>query len=163
MNTIVAKKLREIFPGCLVELDEQPESYIQCQPDQWQEIATCLKDMEEFAFDSCMCITGVDLGEEDNLEVRYNLHSMTHDHRVEIRIAIGRKRPSIPSVATIWNIANWFEREVYDMIGVRFKGHPDMRRMLLPEDWVGHPLRKDYKDPSSYHGILIPKIKEVWE
>ncbi|NQV38857.1 MAG: NADH-quinone oxidoreductase subunit C [Candidatus Marinimicrobia bacterium] len=163
MNVDVAKKLTEVFPGCLVEQDEFPETHIQLQPDQWSKIASYLKETEELSFDSCMCITGVDFGEEDDLESRYNLHSMKHNHKIEVRISANRKKPIIPTVSHVWQIANWFEREVFDMFGIKFKGHPDLRRMLLPEDWVGYPLRKDYVGPDSYHGIIIPKVKEVWE
>ena len=163
MNQDLAKRLNERFPGCLVEQDELPETHIQLLPDQWPAIAAYLKEAEELAFDSCMCITGVDLWPEENLESRYNLHSMTHNHKIEIRIGVEKSNPVIPTVSHVWQIANWFEREVYDMIGIRFKDHPDLRRMLLPEDWVGHPLRKDYEEPGSYHGIIIPKVKEVWE
>lgn len=163
MNVDIAKKLNEQFPGCLVEQEDLPETHIQLLPEQWAAIAAYLKETEELAFDSCMCITGVDLGPEDNLESRYNLHSMTHNHKIEVRISVERNNPVIPTVSHVWKIANWFEREVYDMFGIRFNGHPDLRRMLLPEDWVGHPLRKDYEEPDSYHGIIIPKVKEVWE
>jgi NADH-quinone oxidoreductase subunit C len=103
------------------------------------------------------------LGIEDNLEVRYNLHSMIHKHTVEIRIETDRKKPIIPSVEQIWRIADWFEREVYDMYGVHFKGHRDLRRMLLPEDWKGWPLRKDYETPNKYNGMRVPKVRKGWD
>jgi len=153
--------LAEQFPGAVLESED--ETIIALSPGSWQEIASFLKTSEAFYFDSCMCITGVDLGPEEKLEVRYNLHSMKHNHKVEIRIAVDREKPVIPTVATVWRMADWFEREVYDMYGITFSDHPDLRRMLLPEDWEGYPLRKDYEEPDAYHGIVIPKIKDIWE
>ena len=71
--------------------------------------------------------------------------------------------PDIPSVESIWRVADWFERETYDMFGINFTGHRDLRRILLPEDWDGWPLRKDYEEQETYHGIVVPKVKEGWE
>ena len=105
---------------------------------------------------------GIDIG-EDNLESRYNLHSMKYDHYIEVRIAVKRSDPKIPSVEQIWRIAYWFERETYDMLGIEFVGHRDLRRILLPDDWEGWPLRKDYQEQETYHGIVVPKIKEGWD
>ncbi len=153
--------LADKFPGAVLESED--ESILVLAPESWPDIATFLKTADEFYFDSCMCITGVDLGPEQQLEVRYNLHSMKYNHKIEIRIAVDRENPEIPSVALVWRMADWFEREVYDMYGIKFSGHPDLRRMLLPEDWEGYPLRKDYEEPDAYHGIIIPKIKEIWE
>ncbi|MFQ6605400.1 MAG: NADH-quinone oxidoreductase subunit C [Fidelibacterota bacterium] len=149
------------FPGAVREQDD--DSHISLAPESWTDIASYLKVTNGILFDSCMCITGVDLGPDNPLEVRYNLHSMTLNHKVEIRIAVERDKPVIPSVALVWRMADWFEREVYDMYGITFSGHPDLRRMLLPEDWEGYPLRKDYEEPDAYHGIVIPKVKDIWE
>jgi len=88
---------------------------------------------------------------------------MKHRHRVEIRISADRANPKIPSVEQIWRMADWFEREAYDMYGIIFEGHQNMTRILCPDDWEGWPLRKDYKAPETYHGIVVPKIKEGWE
>lgn len=111
-----------------------------------------------------MCITGVDYGVDDShLGVIYNLHSMKHLHKVEVRVAVPKGNPVVPSVEQIWRVADWFEREVYDMYGITFRGHRDLRRILLPEDWEGYPLRKDYEFPETWHGIVIPKLKEGWQ
>ena len=88
---------------------------------------------------------------------------MTHLHVIEIRIACAVKNPTIPSVETVWRIGDWFERETYDMFGIEFQGHRDLRRILLPDDWEGWPLRKDYEVQETYHGIVVPKVKEGWE
>ena len=88
---------------------------------------------------------------------------MKHLNNIEIRIKVPIENPEIPSVEKIWRVADWFERETYDMFGIVFSSHSDLRRILLPEDWEGWPLRKDYEVQETYHGIVIPKVKEGWE
>ena len=156
VSTILEKKFPSAFDG------EQNLDWIQLKPKNWLEIAKWLKDDSDFYFDSLQCNTGFDLG-EGNLESRYNLHSMKHLHSIEIRIKVNFEKPDIPSVESIWRVADWFERETYDMFGINFTGHSDLRRILLPEDWEGWPLRKDYKEQETYHGIVVPKVKEGWE
>ena len=139
------------------------QDHIQIQSKNWLVVSTYLRDDPACLFDSLQCITGVDLGEESDLEVRYNLHSMTHRHAVEIRISCPRNKAKVPSVESIWRIGDWFERETYDMYGIEFEGHRDLTRILLPEDWEGWPLRKDYEVQETYHGIVVPKVKDGWE
>ena len=159
-NNKFGKMIDDIFQGSLdAELND---THIQLKPDNWFEIAKWLKSEPFLHFDSLQCHTGMDVG-ENMLEARYNLHSMTHDHKIEIRIAVSRDKAKIPSIEQIWRIGDWFERETYDMFGIFFDGHRDHRRMLLPEDWEGYPLRKDYEVQETYHGIAIPKVKEGWE
>ena len=88
---------------------------------------------------------------------------MQHDHYTEIRIVVSIEDPKIPSVEEVWRIADWFERETYDMFGIQYTGHRILEEFLLPDDWEGWPLRKDYEVQDTYHGIVIPKIKEGWE
>ncbi len=159
-NQKFGKMIEDTFQGSLdAELND---THIQLKPDNWFEIAKWLKSEPSLHFDSLQCHTGMDVG-ENMLEARYNLHSMTHDHKIEIRIAVSREKANIPSIEQIWRIGDWFERETYDMFGIFFDGHRDHRRMLLPEDWEGYPLRKDYEVQETYHGIAIPKVKEGWE
>ena len=159
-NQKFGKMIEDTFQGSLdAELND---THIQLKSDNWFEIAKWLKSEPSLHFDSLQCHTGMDVG-ENMLEARYNLHSMTHDHKIEIRIAVSRDKANIPSIEQIWRIGDWFERETYDMFGIFFEGHRDHRRMLLPEDWEGYPLRKDYEVQETYHGIAIPKVKEGWE
>ena len=134
----------------------------QIKPENWFEVANYLKSDKDLLFDSLQCNTGVDIG-EGFLESRYNLHSMKYLNSIEIRIKVSIENPEIPSVEKIWRVADWFERETYDMFGIVFSSHSDLRRILLPEDWEGWPLRKDYEVQETYHGIVIPKVKEGWE
>ena len=159
-NQVLCQKIAEKFPDSID--GEQNKDWIQLKSNDWFEIANWLKTNEELFFDSLQCNTGMDLG-EGVLESRYNLHSMKHLHKVEIRIKVNTESPDIPSVEKIWRVADWFERETYDMFGINFVGHRDLRRILLPDDWQGWPLRKDYEEQETYHGIVVPKVKEGWE
>jgi len=160
LNRKIAKIINQKFPGSLKSDDT--ETHLQLSPNNWFEIATFLKSNSSFSFDSLQCQTGIDIG-DNMLDVRYNLHSMEHNHYTEIRISVSNEKPTIPSVEKIWRIADWFERETYDMLGIEFSGHRDLRRILLPDDWEGWPLRKDYQVQETYHGIMVPKMKEGWE
>ena len=159
-NQTLCKKISEKFSD---SIDGEPNNdWIQLKPENWLKIAKWLKSDEELSFDSLQCNTGMDLG-EGVLESRYNLHSMKHLHKAEIRIIVSVEKPDIPSVEQVWRVADWFERETYDMFGINFIGHRDLRRILLPDDWEGWPLRKDYQEQETYHGIVVPKVKEGWE
>jgi NADH-quinone oxidoreductase subunit C len=119
-----------------------------------------LKD-ERCYFDSLSCLVGIDNGPEKNtIEVVYNLYSIPYGHKISIKIEFLRNAdeatlPKIPSISHIWHSANWDEREAYDLLGIEFVGHSDLRRILMPADWEGHPLRKDYQQQELYHGITV--------
>ena len=118
-----------------------------------------LRDDERLFFDLLACITAIDNGPDaDTMDVMYNLTSIPYEHNVMLKVVILRKSqgatlPALPSVAHIWRTADWHEREAFDLVGIRFENHPDLRRILLPTDWIGHPLRTDYQEPEQYHGI----------
>ncbi len=108
------------------------------------------RDEPALAFDVLMDLTAVDYlkypGREDGprFEVVYHLYSLAHNHRLRLKVRVDEDDASVPSAVGLWPIANWMEREVWDMFGVRFDGHPDLRRLLMYDEFVGHPLRKDY-------------------
>ena len=156
------QSVKSTFPEAVVSQEEQT-SYMQISPEQWGEVAVYLRDEAPLRFDALMCLTGFDHGPGQGLGVIYSLHSMEHNHKLEVRIEVPRDGGSVPSVAQVWRTADWHEREAYDMFGITFRDHPDHRRMLLPDDWEGHPLRKDYETPKEYRGIPIPKDKRGWE
>ena len=121
------------------------------------------RDDEALAFDMLMDLTAVDYltypGREDGprFEVVYHLYALRHNHRLRLKVRVDEDAPVVPSAVGLWPIADWFEREVWDMFGIRFQGHPDLRRLLLYEEFVGHPLRKNY--PVNRRQPLIgPKI-----
>ena len=162
--TEIKETLDQQFPGSVIDNEELAESQIELKPDQWLEIATYLKNDPGFSFDQLECVTGIDTGEDGPLQSRYNLHSMEHRHKIEVVISLDRNNPKVASIEQVWRVGDWFERETYDMFGIIYEGHRDLRRILCPEDWEGWPLRKDYEAQETYHGIVVPKIKdEEWE
>src|SRR5688572_17506353 len=107
-------------------------------------------------FDMLSCLTGIDNGTEANtIEVVYNLYSIPFNHHLMLKVVLPRENPVIDSVAEIWRTANWHERETAEMFGITFNGHPDLRRLLLPADWEGHPLRKDYQHQELYRDVKV--------
>lgn len=147
------------------------DPYVVVEPGDLIEVCTYLRDEPRLSFEFLNCISGVDYlepdakkvakaGFEPHLEVVYHFHSFTHKHRLVLKVMLPRWKdgkvgeiPEVPSVTAIWRTADWHEREVYDLSGVWFTDHPDLTRILCSEDWVGHPLRKDYEFPLEYHGI----------
>lgn len=106
-------------------------------------------------FDMLSCITGIDNGPSSDMEVAYNLYSIPFDHHLMIKVKLDRTDPRIESVNHLWRSANWLEREIFDMYGITFLNHPDLRRILMPADWEGHPLRKDYQHQAYYRDIKV--------
>ncbi|RPI08563.1 MAG: NADH-quinone oxidoreductase subunit C [Zetaproteobacteria bacterium] len=105
--------------------------------------AVCRR-LRELGFEYLNCLSGVDW--TTHLEVVYNLSSLQHTNKIHLRVKVNRDAPALRTVSDLWPAANWHERECFDLFGIRFEGHPDHRRILLPEDWIGYPLRKDYAD-----------------
>jgi NADH-quinone oxidoreductase subunit C len=109
------------------------------------EVLRLLRDDPELAFEMLVDVTCVDyLGEEPRFEVVYHLYSVAKNHRVRLKVRVGEAAPEVPSAVPCYASADWMEREVFDLYGVRFRGHPDLRRILLYDGFEGHPLRKDY-------------------
>ena len=113
-------------------------------------------------FNYLMCISSYDKGDGETYGAAYNLYSTQHNHYIEVRVEVDDTM-MIPSVVFLWRTADWHEREAYDMMGIQFDGHPDLKRILLSDDWEGHPLRKNFKEPDYYHGMPVPKDKSYWE
>jgi NADH-quinone oxidoreductase subunit C len=150
---------------------EAIDPWIEVSPAGLVDVCRYLKTEPDFQFDLLNCVSGVDYFEADpkkaakapwqpHLEVVYHLSSTVKKHTVVLKVMLPRwkddhpgRLPEVPSVAGVWRTADWHEREVFDLCGVHFENHPDLRRILCPEDWVGFPLRKDYELPLEYHGI----------
>jgi NADH-quinone oxidoreductase subunit C len=129
---------------------------IKLSKDDLLNVMDTLYRNEATYFDMLSCVTGVDNGEQAaTMEVVYNLYSIPFNHHLMIKVLLPREKPEIESVSHIWKTANWQEREIFDMYGIHFKNHPDLRRILMPADWEGHPLRKDYKHQEYYRGIKV--------
>ena len=147
------------------------DPWIEVAPEGLVELCKYLHDEPDLRFNYLNCISGVDYFEPDakkaakndwqpHIEVVYHLSSIVNKTTLVLKVILPRWKndkpgelPEVPSVSGVWSTANWHEREVFDLSGVRFTGHPDLRRILCPEDWVGHALRKDYEMPLEYHGI----------
>jgi NADH-quinone oxidoreductase subunit C len=171
-STDIVSLLELEFPGKIKskKLDAL-DPFIVVEPGDFLTICRFLKEDSRLSFEFLNCISGVDYlepdskkapkaGFEPHTEVVYHFSSFTHRHRFVVKIILPRWKdnkpgelPEVPSVTDLWATADWHEREVYDLSGVNFVGHPDLRRILLSEDWEGHPLRKDYEFPLEYHGI----------
>jgi NADH-quinone oxidoreductase subunit C len=158
----IHKRLQDQFGENILEFNgEAPDPWVKIKPERTFEISKFLKQNSELAFDSLMCLSGMDYGADSNLGVVYSLYSMKNKHRITLRVDLPRDNPKVPSVETIWRTADWHEREAYDLFGIHFEGHPDLRRILCPDDWEGYPLRKDYIVQEYYHGIRVP-YQEDW-
>ena len=152
--------IKNQFPVVDIVAGEDPFPFIMVRSQNWKKIARFLHRNKNLKFDSLHCITGIDNGPDNKLEVRYNFFSMPHRHWLEVRIELDREDPHVPSVEQIWHTADWLERETYDMYGIIFEGHRDLRRILLDDDWEGWPLRKDYVTPEFYRDMPVPKDKD---
>ena len=116
-------------------------------------ICELLKEDADLKFEQLICVSGTD--DLKNFWVVYHFLSVSRNHRAVLKVMLDREKPSVPSIASLWMAADWHERETYDMYGIVFEDHPDLRRILLPEDWKGYPLRKDYEFPDEYQGIPL--------
>jgi len=114
------------------------------------EVAKFLRDDPRTRFDFLQCITGVDYPRENHLVSVYHLYSYPLRHSFVLKVAVDRAKPLLPSLTGVWKTANWQEREAYDLIGLQYTGHPELRRLLMPDDWDGHPMRKDYQEKDAY-------------
>ncbi|MCS7223908.1 MAG: NADH-quinone oxidoreductase subunit C [Armatimonadetes bacterium] len=117
---------------------------VRVTPNIFKEFARWLAADQEMEFNYLRCLSTVDWVQEQEIEVVYHLFSLRHRHHLVLKVRVPRKEPQLPTVSDIWATANWHEREAYDLMGVFFVGHPDLRRLFLPPGFEGHPLRKDY-------------------
>lgn len=146
MKDKILEKLNENFAGSSFEVTEfRDELAITVEAGKIVEICRLLKDNPELLFNQCVDVTAIDWAERKNrFSVVYNLYSIEYNFRLRIKTNIEGTNCSIDSVTPVWKSANWYEREAYDMYGVIFNNHPDLRRMYMPEEFEYYPLRKDF-------------------
>ncbi len=164
--------LKNKFQDKVIEFKNvQFEPHIIVDPIAIKDVCLFLRDEEGLEFDALMNLSGVDDAngekkqEEDasftitggTLSVFYHLDSVLLKHKVTLKVSTSRETPEVESVESVWKCADWHEREAFDMFGIKFLNHPDLRRILMPYDWeAGYPLRKDYKNPEFYQGMKVP-------
>ncbi len=166
------EKIEAAFPGAVAGTHlEAIDPWVEVTAEKLLPVCRWLKESSDSRFDSLECITAVDWLEPDpkkaakvtwqpHTEIVYHLWSTVSRVSLVLKVKLPRWKddlpgnlPTVASVAGVWRTADWHEREVYDLSGIEFTGHPDLRRILCPEDWEGFPLRKDYQMPLEYHGI----------
>jgi NADH-quinone oxidoreductase subunit C len=142
----VAEKLKAQFVDAVQEVVEaHGELTVVVSRAQIAEICQVLKDDPDLRFDMLMDMAGVDyLGREPRFEVVYHLYSVPHNRRLRLKVRVPEGDLVVPTVSAVWSTANWHEREAFDMLGIAFADHPDLRRIYMPDDYPGHPLRKDF-------------------
>jgi len=165
--------LKAAFGDAIIELNTKSpfEKVIIADPLKVKDISLFLRDNEALDFDSLVVLSGVDdangekVEEEDGyksikggtLSIFYHLESIALKHKLTLKVSVPRENGEAESVESVWRSADWQEREVFDLLGIKFLNHPDLRRILMPEDWeAGHPLRKDYRNPEFYQGMKVP-------
>ncbi|MDY0212332.1 MAG: NADH-quinone oxidoreductase subunit C [Desulfuromonadaceae bacterium] len=158
MSQAVVAKLKQEYPAAVVDVVEhRGETTVTVQKEDIVAVCAYLKNEAGYNFLCDLC--GVDyLGVEPRFMVVYNLYNIATKERLRLKAAVAEQSCCIDTVTGVWSTANWHERECWDMFGIRFNNHPDLRRILMPEDWVGYPLRKDYPlqgpDRQPYQGRL---------
>ncbi len=159
----ICRLLRERFGDAIERVDvEGPHPHAVVRAENWREVAFFLRDEPSLRMNLLRSVSGLDLLAENKLAAVYDLMDVQPGadgglwrttHTFAVRVEVDRDDPHVPSVTEVWPGADWHEREAFDLLGIVFEGHPDLRRILCPEDWEGHPLRKDYEFPLEYHGI----------
>ncbi len=166
---LLKKEFGETVTG--IDKETPTEPIISVDPMQIHTVGAFLRENNELQFDSLMVLSGVDdangtKAKDDDgadvitggtLSVYYHLHSTVLRHKITIKVSTPREDPKVESVYNVWRTSDWHEREAFDMFGIIFQNHPDLRRILMPYDWeAGYPLRKDYKNPEFYQGMKVP-------
>ena len=150
----VCTQLKEMFGEAVGALSEtKGDRFVVVKGEKIVEVCRFLKSTVGLEFDYCQDITAIDWPARKVIEVVYHVYSLVHRHGLVVKVETDRDKPTIGTGEGVWKAATWLEREIYDLFGVNFEGHSDLRRILMPDDWVGHPLRKDYQEAGGYHGI----------
>jgi NADH-quinone oxidoreductase subunit C len=155
-------RLERQFPGKVFDFKgDVPEPCGKVNAPAIVEVCRFLRDEPGLEFEVLSDLTAIDWPKEEKIQVVYHLYSYAQRHQMVLKVDLPRDNPKVATTEGVWKVANWFEREVYDLFGVIFEGHSDLRRIMLPEDWVGHPLRKDYVEQEEYDGISTQRAPLV--
>lgn len=168
----ILEVIQERDPSSVICVAPNGARWIQVTPSRLLDVARTLKEDPRLRFEQLCCLTGLDLlkfpaaseqAPTDDLACVYDLFSVANRHSARLKVRVSRDAPEVPSVESVWGVASFFEREIFDLFGVVFAGHHDLRRLLLPPDWVGHPMRKDYVYPASYGGVEFRREGQTFE
>jgi NADH-quinone oxidoreductase subunit C len=158
----IYQRLEQRFPGQVSDFKgDVLDPYLTVSPDAIVEICRFLRDEPSLNFQVLSDLTALDWPKDEKIQIVYHLYSYAEKQQIVLKVDLPRDNPKIATVEGVWKVANWFEREVYDLFGVFFEGHTDLRRIMLPEDWVGYPLRKDYVEQEEYDGISTQRAPLV--
>jgi NADH-quinone oxidoreductase subunit C len=159
MNETVVSRLKEFAPDSITGVSEfRGDVTVTVKKADIVKIGEFLRDTPELAFDMVIDVLGVDMYRPENrFEVVYNLYSLKNKAYVRLKVLVDESDLSVPSVTAVWPGANWHERETYDMFGVKFAGHPDLRRMYMPEEFEYYPLRKDFPTMGIPDSLPLPR------
>jgi NADH-quinone oxidoreductase subunit C len=168
-ESVATTLLQRLGSGVIAVSTDCLHPMIDVSPLALPAAARLLRDDAELGFQVLRCISGIDHLQDDVISLVYDLHALSGPQQpdgfwrercaIAIRVRLPRDNPRVASVSEVWPAANWHEREAFDLLGVIFEGHPDLRRILCCDDWVGHPLRRDYEFPLEYHGV--PAVTEL--
>ena len=150
----IVDRIRSRFPSAVAEVVEPTgDPFVVIHAASLVDVARFLRESSDLEFDYLASVGGTD--DLQNLWSVMHLYSIRHVHRLVMKVKLDRANPVVASLCPVWPGANWHEREAWDLYGIQYTGHPDPRRILLPEDWPGHPMRKDYDFPEHYQGIPL--------
>ena len=159
---VIYDRVEREFPGKVGGFKgDVIDPYFHVEAQAIVDVCRYLRDEPGVEFEVLSDLTGLDLPKENKLQVVYHLYSYSQRRQIVLKVDLPREDPRVSTVEGVWKAANWFEREVFDLFGIVFEGHSDLRRILLPEDWVGYPLRKDYVEQEEYDGISTQRAPLV--
>jgi len=147
LSPLLAQLHQQLGEAIIASHCHRGDDTVVIRPECLIQFIQSLREAPALSFEMLMDLTAVDylkLGKSPRFEVVYHLYSLTHNHRLRVKVPVAEEHPEVDSLTCFWKIADWYEREVWDMFGIRFRGHPDLRRILMYEEFEGHPLRKDY-------------------
>jgi NADH-quinone oxidoreductase subunit C len=158
----VFARLEQKFPGKVHDFKgDVAEPFLKVAPGAIVDVCRFLRDESSLGFSVLSDLTAVDWPKDEIIQIVYHLYSYDTKQQIVLKVDLPRDNPKVETVEGIWKIGNWFEREVYDLFGVIFEHHSDLRRIMLPEDWIGAPLRKDYVEQEEYDGISTQRAPLV--
>jgi NADH-quinone oxidoreductase subunit C len=165
----VADELEKAYPEFSADIErvvlDRGELTLHVKAERLVQVAQILRDTPTLRFEMCLGVSGAHYPQDKDREMHcvYPLLSLTHNRRIRLEVSVPDSNPHIPSLVEVWAGNNWHERETYDMFGIIFDGHPGLTRILMPDDWIGHPQRKDYPlggIPVEYKGAVVPPPSE---